>query len=62
MRLGAAGTSGSLPFGQSLASETTGGVDTFAMIEIARQAKADYTLVFHTRARAWLPFSSDPLH
>src|ERR1022692_2287276 len=34
---------GGYPGGQSLAPET-GGLDRFARIEIARQAKADYTL------------------
>jgi hypothetical protein len=39
-----------------------GRVDKFGMIGVARQAKADHTLVFDTRTRAWLRFSSDPLH
>ena len=30
------------------------------MLEVARQAKADHTLVFDTRARAWLRFHPIP--
>jgi hypothetical protein len=37
-------------------------LDRFARIELDSTAKADHTLVFHTRARAWLRFSSDPWH
>src|SRR5437016_4433393 len=56
------GTSGERSWRNVSSGRNRALLDTFGKIEIARQAKADHTLVFNTRARAWLRFSSDPLH
>ena len=48
--------------GTSLAAETPVPLDTLARMKLDSEAKADLTLVFSTRWRAWLRFSSDPWH
>jgi hypothetical protein len=63
--VGSMETSGNPPFGRSLAPETGRDyerLDTFARLELARQAKADHTLVFRYPKTSVAPVSSDPLH
>jgi hypothetical protein len=53
-------SAGIRPLGQSLSGRNLAVLDRFAILELARQAKADTRLEFDTRASAWLRFLPIP--